>query len=41
VIDGPTLDAIAGLAERARIHVLVDEVYLDTPAAHRCCRRRW
>jgi len=30
VIDGPTLEAIAGIAERARVHVLVDEVYLDT-----------
>jgi aspartate/methionine/tyrosine aminotransferase len=33
VIDGPTLEAIAGVAERARIHVLVDEVYLDTLGA--------
>ena len=30
VIDGPTLEAIAAIAERARVHVLVDEVYLDT-----------
>jgi len=30
VIDGPTLAAIAEIAERASIHVLVDEVYLDT-----------
>ncbi len=30
VIDGPTLEAIAEIAERARVHVLVDEVYLDT-----------
>ena len=30
VIDRPTLEAIADVAERARIHVLVDEVYLDT-----------
>ena len=30
VIDGPTLEAIADVAERARVHVLVDEVYLDT-----------
>ena len=33
VIDGPTLAAIAETAERARIHVLVGEVYLDTLAA--------
>jgi aspartate/methionine/tyrosine aminotransferase len=30
VIDGPTLEAIADIAERARVHVLVEEVYLDT-----------
>jgi aspartate/methionine/tyrosine aminotransferase len=30
VIDTRTLEAIAEIAERARIHVLVDEVYLDT-----------
>ena len=30
VIDLPTLEAIADVAERARVHVLVDEVYLDT-----------
>jgi aspartate/methionine/tyrosine aminotransferase len=30
VMDGPTLEAIADVAERARVHVLVDEVYLDT-----------
>jgi len=30
VIDGPTLEAIADVAERARVHVLVEEVYLDT-----------
>lgn len=30
VIDGPTLEAIAEIAGRARVHVLVDEVYLDT-----------
>ena len=30
VIDRPTLEAIADVAERARVHVLVDEVYLDT-----------
>jgi aspartate/methionine/tyrosine aminotransferase len=29
-IDTRTLEAIADVAERARIHVLVDEVYLDT-----------
>jgi aspartate/methionine/tyrosine aminotransferase len=30
LIDTRTLEAIADVAERARIHVLVDEVYLDT-----------
>jgi aspartate/methionine/tyrosine aminotransferase len=30
VIDTRTLEALADVAERARIHVLVDEVYLDT-----------
>jgi aspartate/methionine/tyrosine aminotransferase len=30
LIDARTLEAIADIAERARIHVLVDEVYLDT-----------
>ena len=30
MIDRPTLEAIADVAERARVHVLVDEVYLDT-----------
>jgi aspartate/methionine/tyrosine aminotransferase len=30
LIDMRTLEAIADVAERARIHVLVDEVYLDT-----------
>ena len=30
LIDTRTLEAIADIAERARIHVLVDEVYLDT-----------
>ena len=30
VIDRPTLEAIADVAGRARVHVLVDEVYLDT-----------
>lgn len=29
-IDTRTLEAIADVAERARVHVLVDEVYLDT-----------
>lgn len=29
-LDTPTLEAIADVAERARIHVLVDEVYLET-----------
>ena len=30
VIDTRTLEAVAEIAERARVHVLVDEVYLDT-----------
>jgi aspartate/methionine/tyrosine aminotransferase len=30
LIDTPTLEALADVAERARVHVLVDEVYLDT-----------
>jgi aspartate/methionine/tyrosine aminotransferase len=30
VLDTRTLEAIADVAERARIHVLIDEVYLDT-----------
>lgn len=30
LIDRPTLEAIAEIAERSRIHVLIDEVYLDT-----------
>ena len=33
VNDGPTLEAIADVVERARGHVLVDEVYLDAVAA--------
>lgn len=32
VIDAATLEAIGDMADRARIHVLVDEVYLDTHA---------
>ncbi len=30
LIDTPTLEALADVAERARVHVLLDEVYLDT-----------
>jgi aspartate/methionine/tyrosine aminotransferase len=33
VADLETLRSIARVAEQAGIHVLVDEVYLDTPAA--------
>jgi len=33
VIDAPTLEALADIVERARGHVLIDEVYLDAPAA--------
>ncbi len=32
--DNGTLDALAGIAERADLHVLVDEVYLDTTDGH-------
>jgi aspartate/methionine/tyrosine aminotransferase len=32
IVDTRTLEAIAEIAERARVHVLVDEVYLDTLA---------
>jgi aspartate/methionine/tyrosine aminotransferase len=30
LIDEPTLQAVAAIADEARVHVLVDEVYLDT-----------